>query len=137
MLQLHLYILCFNAATRMKNKPQETILVIVLGLLMLHLFLIKSIIIIYVAIVLLVISIFSNYALLLIHKTWYKLAEILGKINGTILLSIIFYLLLTPIAFLSKIFAAKNNSFLLEKNSTTSFNNRNHLHKKEDFEKMW
>jgi Saxitoxin biosynthesis operon protein SxtJ len=72
----------------------------------------------------------------LILKGWMKLAEVLGYINTRILMSIIFFLFLTPFAWLQKLFSRKN--FLSLKDEGTSvFHVREHEYKPEDFENIW
>ncbi len=74
----------------------------------------------------------------LIVKGWYKLAEILGAINGRILLSIIFFIFLTPIALLSRLFVKKNPLALKKQESGGSaFTERNHLYTAKDMENVW
>ncbi len=71
-----------------------------------------------------------------ILAAWMKIAEVLGYINTRILMSIIFFLFLTPFAWLQKIFSRKN--FLSLKNKEDSvFHVRNHEYKSEDFENIW
>ena len=56
----------------------------------------------------------------------------IGLLLTFIILGIVFYLLLTPIAFLSKIFSSK------KKNTTASnFQIRDHQYTKKDLEKTW
>ncbi|TDB61363.1 SxtJ family membrane protein [Arundinibacter roseus] len=72
----------------------------------------------------------------LIVKGWYKLAEILGAINGRILLSIIFFLILFPIAVLSRM-GRKNPLSLKKEKSGSAFTERNHLYTAKDLEQVW
>lgn len=39
-----------------------------------------------------------------VHKAWLKFAELLGAINSKILLFIVFYLVLTPMGFIARVF---------------------------------
>jgi Saxitoxin biosynthesis operon protein SxtJ len=72
----------------------------------------------------------------LILKGWMKLAEVLGYINTRILMSVIFFLFLTPFAWLQKLFSRSN--FLSLKNEGDSvFHVRNHEYKPEDFDNIW
>jgi hypothetical protein len=69
---------------------------------------------------------------------WYKLAESLGIINGFILLTIIFYLFLTPLALLSKLFRKDELQLKKKANPEGSyFVERNHAFSKKDLENMW
>jgi hypothetical protein len=72
----------------------------------------------------------------LIVKGWYKIAEILGAINGRILLSIVFFVVLLPVALLAKL--GKKNPLALKKESRkTVFVERNHKYISKDMEQVW
>jgi hypothetical protein len=59
------------------------------------------------ALLMLLISVLSDGLTLKISKTWTKFAALLGAINSKILLSLVFYLVLTPIALLYRHFSKK------------------------------
>lgn len=72
----------------------------------------------------------------LILKGWFKIAEILGWINTRILLSLIFFVFLTPFAWLQKLLARSN--FLSLKNTENSvFHKRDHQYMPSDFDNIW
>ncbi len=71
-----------------------------------------------------------------IVKGWFKIAEILGAINGRILLSIIFFLILFPIAVLSRM-GRKNPLSLRSNNEDSAFTERNHLYTSKDLDQVW
>jgi saxitoxin biosynthesis operon SxtJ-like protein len=69
---------------------------------------------------------------------WFKLAEVLGRINGFILLTILFYVLLTPLAWLMRRF--KKDTLNLKKNnlpSSSYYIDRNHEYSAKDIENPW
>lgn len=70
-----------------------------------------------------------------IVKGWYKLAEVLGWINTRILLSVIFFLLLTPIALVRRLFV--KDPLRLKRTSSSLYEERNHRFTKEDLENPW
>jgi hypothetical protein len=70
-----------------------------------------------------------------IHQGWMKLAMIMGWINGRILLTIIFFLLLTPLAFLARLFS--KSAFYKLGDRKTGFIQRQHRYQKEDFDQLW
>ena len=72
----------------------------------------------------------------IIHLGWMALANGLGWINSRILLFIIFYFILTPIAFFARL-AGKSGFIKTNKNNSTLFINRNHLYVKSDLENPW
>ena len=88
------------------------------------------------AIIIGVSGIISNKISNAIDYLWMKLAKVLSFIVPNILLSLVFYLILFPIATLSRIFGNKNALQL--KNSTDSLwlISNDHIGKP-SFEKMW
>ena len=115
-----------------KAKAQ---LVIVTGLVVLY-FVFKSSYFLIAAAAVGIISIAVPVAGDLIVKGWYKLAEILGAINGKILLSIVFFLVLFPVAVLAKL--GKKNPLALKKEEGDSvFHTRNHKYSAKDLEQVW
>jgi hypothetical protein len=72
----------------------------------------------------------------LIVKGWYKIAEILGAINGRILLSAVFFLVLLPVALLSR-FGKKNPLSLKRESKKSVFIDRNHKYTAKDLEQVW
>ncbi len=67
---------------------------------------------------------------------WDKLTLLLSKIVPNLLLSIIFYFFLTPVALLSKLFS-KNDQLKLKNNSASTFISSQKGITKMDFEKPW
>jgi len=72
----------------------------------------------------------------LIHKAWMGMAKILGWINSRIILFIVFFFILTPIAFFARM-SGKLSFKKRNKNSETLFINRGHLYVKTDLENPW
>jgi hypothetical protein len=82
------------------------------------------------------ISIFIPIAAKWIEWAWLKLAMGLGWINSRILLTIIYFVFLLPIAWISKLFR-KDPLQLHAKDESTIYVSRNHQYKKEDLENIW
>lgn len=120
----------------MQKNKYETILVIGLGCLVLF-FWLHKIVFLYIAASILFLALISKKALHYIDFVWYKIAEVLGYVNSRIILGILFYFILTPIAWLSKIFQKKSNSFKVSTDSNSTFVNRNYTYQSKDFDKMW
>ncbi len=124
----------------MKEREVKSILVIVVGLLVFYTYFLvrkdNSIdALLYAA---LGIGFFS----LLIPKVgqgivwvWYKIAEILGWINSRILLSLLYFLFLTPLSFLYRLF--KKNSLDLKAPEKSIYEERNYTYKAEDLDNPW
>ncbi len=83
-----------------------------------------------------VVGLISPFLGKLFAKGWMKLAHILGKINGSILLTIIFFIFLFPIALLQRIISRKDH-LQLKKPTSSNFKTREKIYKKEDLDKMW
>ena len=67
---------------------------------------------------------------------WFKLAEGLGWVNSKVLLSIIFFLMLTPLAFLSRLFS-KDPLKLKKRSDDSVYRERNDKFVKKDLENPW
>jgi hypothetical protein len=66
---------------------------------------------------------------------WEKIAMVLGWINTKIILSVVFFIFLTPFGILSRIFS--KNALQLKQSSKTTFVERNHTYTKKDLENIW
>lgn len=72
----------------------------------------------------------------LIVKAWFKLAEVLGNINGKIILSVLFFVFLWPIALLYRLMS--KNPLAIKRTAESSFyTERNHQYTKDDLEQTW
>jgi len=124
----------------MKIKTEEvekykTILVIVIGMLVIHI-ITKYNWALYTALAVGLLGAVSEYMAGIINNVWLKIGMVLSYIVPNIILSIIFYVFLTPIAILSRIFGEKNQLNL--KNTEKSiFKVRNTLYSTESFENPW
>lgn len=70
----------------------------------------------------------------LVHIIWMQLAKLLGYINSRIVLAILFFLLLSPLALLRKLFQRKQAP---SQSLKSGFSNRNHVYTKEDLVAPW
>ena len=70
-------------------------------------------------------------------KQLLSLARGLGWLNGRVLLSLVFYVFLTPIAWLSRL--SSSSSFLRSKKPVgeSYFTERSHTYEKKDLEQTW
>lgn len=69
----------------------------------------------------------------LIADGWMKLALFLGHWNGKILLSLVFFLFLTPLALVYRLFQNGKKKGTVDSNYVV----RNHTYTAEDLDKMW
>ena len=117
-----------------REKNLETMLVITVGLLVLHVvFKTKALLI--ASLVIGLIGVFSDFLSDKINWLWTKFAQFLGNINAKILLSAIFFVFLTPIAFLFKL--TKKDNLKLKAQKGTVYEERNHLYVAKDLENVW
>lgn len=120
---------------KVKSNPYLTLLTIVFGLLFFNYFLDNNYIY-YLTIILSGLGIFSYKTSAIIEKIWFKFSYILSQILPNALLSIIFFLILTPIALLSKLFNSQTN-FNSKNNKKTIFLTQNKCFDKRSFERAW
>jgi len=118
-----------------KNNAVKTVLIVSVGFGIIFL-LLGAKWALYASLIVGILGIISNKAAQAIDFLWMKLAKVLSFIVPNVLLSIVFYLFLFPIAILSKIFGNKTALQLKNKNETLWIN-KNAQIKKESFEKMW
>jgi len=117
------------------SDPTKTILIITVGMLVVYM-LTEYQWALYTAVSIGLVGILSNYLAKKIDFLWMKLTWLLSLIVPNILLSIIFYLFLTPIAIASKLFGNKNKVSV--KNTDNSlFIEVNKSFDKSSFEKSW
>ena len=82
------------------------------------------------------ISIFIPAAARRIEWVWFKIALGLGWVNSRILLGIIYFVFLMPLAWLSRLFT-KDPLALKRKTRSTLFVTRDHLYTGKDLENIW
>lgn len=119
----------------MQPDRYKTILVIVTGLLAIALiFNIQWLLFISVSIG--AVSIFFPAVAQAIEWGWFKIAIALGWLNSRILLSVIYFVFLLPLAWISRLFT-KDPLMLKNRKATTLFLTRNHRYTKKDLENIW
>lgn len=123
----------------MKNKlnfdPTKTVLTITVGFLIVYLFTGWSWAII-TSVVVGLIGLFSAKLSEWINILWMKLTLILSFIVPNIILAIIYYLILVPVALFSRIFK-KEDELLLKHNRKSTFFEINRKIDKSSLENMW
>ena len=86
-----------------------------------------------ISVILLIISIFKPSLLNKLNYLWYKLGIILGKIISPILLSIIFFVLITPIEIFMKIIGRDYLNIIDKNNNSYWKNYKNKINMKDQF----
>jgi len=119
----------------MKLQSHTTILSIVFGFLIINYFL-NSEIINYALLILIAGSLFSEKFSNFIERIWNKIALILSYIVPNILLTIVFYFILTPLALLAKFFKSETD-YITDNNNSSNFRSNKRDFNKQFFEKTW
>lgn len=121
-----------------REKNLETMLVITVGMLVLYfIFRTKtwSNYLLITSLVIGLIGVFSDFLSEKVAWFWGKIAHILGTFNSYVLLTAIFFIFLTPVAFLFKLTRKDNLKLKAQKGSV--YEERNHLYVAKDLENVW
>ncbi len=124
-----------NEESLMEQYNYKTILVMVLGLLLIAIW--KDWVwLSYSAIGIGVATLLSQRLMEWTLKLWFGLAKVLGFINSRILLTVVYVLVLMPLAFLSRMFGS-NTVQLKKREEGSYFVTRNHKYEKTDLDNPW
>lgn len=113
----------------------RTLVVLAMGLLVLFLVFHKPWIS-WTALGVLLIAAFSDWLSAKVAWLWLKLAELLGKVNSRVLLSLVFFIFLVPLALVRRLFV-RNALDLKRSAENTLYKTRNHRYIAEDLENPW
>ena len=117
-----------------KGKTTESILGIVVGFAILYyIFRVEWLLI--VSLVVGLIGLFSKVAAGWIHWAWMRLVGFIGYINSHVLLGLIFYVILAPIAFLYRL--TNKDTLQLKRRENTVYKDRDHAYVAKDLENPW
>jgi hypothetical protein len=124
----------------MSTKPQqlqelETIAVLATFLLVLSLVSGRHALVI-TAIALLLVGLFVKPVASAISKVWLKASEYLGAFNSKVILTLVFFLFLTPMAVLYRMFSKHPMQLKNDATVRTLYWERNKLYSAGDFEKL-
>ena len=117
-----------------KAKSLETILVLV-GALIVTYWITQKKIFLLLALILIVIAISSSFLTGKISVAWLKFSEIIGSVMSKIILSIIYYIFLVPIALLFQL--SKKDYLSLKRKKDSYYINRGHTYSPKDLENIW
>jgi hypothetical protein len=116
-------------------KNLQVLLGIAAGMVALF-FIFKSAVFLVIALGVCLAGLLSLRLAVLIAGLWMKAANLIGLILNTVLLSLVFFVLLTPLALIRKI-AGKSPILLRPTQGETYFHARNHKYDKSDLQDMW
>jgi predicted membrane protein len=122
-----------------REKTIETMLVITVGMLVLYFVFREKVwgeYFLIISLIMGLIGVFSNFLSEQVAWVWGKIAHILGTFNSYVLLSAVFFIILTPVAFLFRL-TRKDNLKLKAQKSGTVYEERNHLYVAKDLENVW
>lgn len=120
------------------NREETLKTLIVLALFFLALFFFsKNNLAIYASAAMLILGLFENPAARALTSAWMSLSEFLGKISTFLLLGLVFYLLITPMAFIWRFFNKKEAGHFLRDEGNSLFITRKSFFTKEYFQKTW
>jgi hypothetical protein len=117
-----------------KTKRLETVLVIVLGLVAIYWFK-KHNALLVAAIVIGVSALLVPAAAQGIHWCWMQLSRIMGAVSGRVLLTVVYVLVLLPMAVVAR-WSGKGN-LRMKAGGDSYFKERNHTYTKEDIIHPW
>lgn len=121
----------------MQKNNSKTVLTIVVGLIVFY-FIFKSIYLLYGALAIGILSVFSSFVEEKISLFWLKLAEWLGFINSKVILTVVFFFILFPIAMLSRLLRGNKTLGLKKQQEGKSYyKERNHTYQAKDLENSW
>ena len=115
--------------------PLQSILAISLGLIIAFLSS-KIWLLLWIALTVIAIGVLSQRISLLIHQSWMFLAKLLSAIVPKILLTIIYFLILSPLAILKKAMS-KADPLSLKDNSNSLFKDHVQTYDPKSFENPW
>lgn len=94
-----------------------------------------SLVLFYIALAVLLAGLFVKPLGNLISFVWAKLAEGLGWFNSKVILSVAFFIVMTPFALLYRVFTKDNLG--LKRRNDSYYTERNHTYGKKDLENIW
>lgn len=123
------------------KKSQAIVLGLVSGLMVIYFYLTEykekeADLLLIVTMSIAVLSALSGKVAFYVAWVWMKIGFLLGKINGTLLLTIVYVFVVTPIAWLKKSFGA-NPNFKTTSDSKTAFVKREKVFTKDDIQLPW
>jgi hypothetical protein len=89
------------------------------------------------ALLLLVGGAFESRITTAMARYWMQLASFLGRINSKVILTLMFFVVLTPIAFLYRLFNREKVDHFLRNRRDSYFDDIQKTYGHEDFEKLW
>ena len=116
-------------------QAKETVLVITVGFLVLY-FVFKKVVFLDAALIVGLIGVFSFYLSEKIDLMWGWLSRVMGTVSNTVLLTVVFFLVLTPMALIRRM-RGKDGLRRFDATATSNFSRREQVFEKKDLENTW
>lgn len=116
-------------------QAKETVLVITVGFLVLY-FVFKKVVFLDAALIVGLIGVFSFYLSEKIDLMWGWLSRVMGTVSNTVLLTVVFFLVLTPMALIRRL-RGKDGLRRFDATATSNFSRREQVFEKKDLENTW
>lgn len=117
-----------------KAKALETLLVLVGALIVVYWAAPKKIYLL-IALIFILIGVASPYLSGKISWAWLKFAELIGSVMSKVILSIVYFVLLVPIALIYRL--TQKNPLLLKRQKQSYYIERNKQYSPKDIENIW
>ena len=126
----------------LKQAPEAIVLGLVAGLLCIYLLLLwkweRNVIeLVYAATAVGLVSVLFSKVALWVATAWMGLGQLMGKVVGTVLLSVVFILLLTPLARLQALFSKSDKFKGTGTGADSAWIDRKHKFETKDLEELW
>jgi|HubBroStandDraft_2_1064218.scaffolds.fasta_scaffold166580_3 hypothetical protein len=118
-----------------RNKPIETMLVLAMACLAAYVVW-HAKTALYLSIGFGLVGILSPWMSRQIAQVWMGLTRVLGRISNAVLLSVVYWLVVVPVAVFRRM-RKKDKLTYFDPAAGSNFVERNHLFQKEDFERTW
>jgi hypothetical protein len=117
----------------MKNIQKYLTVIAVSSVLVIFFLLTKVIYLLYISVAISVLSVLFEKFAEGFNYAWLKITKVIAFIINNTLLSIVFFLFLTPISWLKKAFKSKNKI----SGNNSFFTHRDYLYRSDDLKKTW
>lgn len=117
----------------MKDIQKYLTVIAVSSVLVIFFLLTKVIYLLYISVAISVLSVLFEKFAEGFNYVWLKITKVIAFIINNTLLSIVFFLFLTPISWLKKAFKSKNKY----SGNDSFFTNRDYLYRSDDLKKTW
>jgi len=117
-----------------KAKSLETLLVLTGALIVIYWFSPKKIYLL-IALLFILIGVVSPFLSSKISWVWLKFAELLGSVMSKVILSVIYFVFLVPIAMVYRL--TQKNPLFLKRRDDTYYTERNKQYAPKDVENIW